>query len=104
MTEQARENLPVRVRQLEAAKDELKLALMFAKVSSSAYRVGRLQHATDARSKAEAVQARAVAQLTEALDPEDEESADAVKSMLGEVQLALARLSFSTQPKVRRAS
>jgi hypothetical protein len=80
--------------EVELAKNELKLALMFAKVSSAAYSMGRLQHASDARSKAEAVRSRAVAQLTGAVAIGDV----AVGSMLDEVQEALACLPSSSDP------
>ena len=79
--------------QFELAKKELQLALMFAKVSSSAYSQGKLQHAWDARSKAEAVRARAVAQLVGAVAAGDE----AIDTMLGEVQDALASLPTGSE-------
>lgn len=79
---------PEAQRQFDLAKHELQLALMFAKVSSTAYSQGKLQHAWDARSKAEAVRARAVAQLVGAVSVEDK----AIESMLGAVQEALAGL------------
>ncbi|MBZ5596226.1 MAG: hypothetical protein LAP39_28610 [Acidobacteriia bacterium] len=85
---------PEALRQFELAKHELQLALMFAKVSSTAYSQGKLQHAWDARSKAEAVRARAVAQLVGAVSIENK----AIESMLGEVQEALADLPSSTEP------
>ena len=93
-------------RQFELAKKELQLALMFAKVSSSAYSQGKLQHAWDARSKAEAVRARAVAQLVGAVAAENE----AIDTMLGEVQDALATLPpgnqahLWTRPTIRRTA
>jgi hypothetical protein len=80
--------------QFELAKKELQLALMFAKVSSSAYSQGKLQHAWDARSKAEAVRARAVAQLVGAVAASDE----ALDAMLGEVQDALATVPSGSEP------
>ena len=76
----------------EMAKKELRLALMFAKVSSSAFSQGKLQHAWDARSKAEAVRARAVAQLVDAVAANDK----ALDSMLMEVQDALAAVPSGT--------
>jgi len=79
--------------QFELAKKDLQLALMFAKVSSSAYSQGKLQHAWDARSKAEAVRARAVAQLVGAVAAADE----AIDTMLGEVQDALATLPAGSE-------
>ena len=84
---------PEAQRQFELAKRELQLALMFAKVSSSAYSQGKLQHAWDARSKAEAVRARAVAQLVGAVAAEDK----AIDTMLGEVQDALATLPSGSE-------
>jgi hypothetical protein len=83
--------------QFDLAKKELQLALMFAKVSSAAYSQGKLQHAWDARSKAEAVRARAVAQLVGAVAAGDE----AIDTMLGEVQDALATLLSGTEPYLR---
>jgi hypothetical protein len=80
--------------QFELAKKELQLALMFAKVSSSAYSQGKLQHAWDARSKAEAVRARAVAQLVDAVAAGDK----AIDTILGEVQDALASLPSGSEP------
>ena len=88
------ESSPDAEHQFELAKKELQLALMFAKVSSSAYSQGKLQHAWDARSKAEAVRARAVAQLVGAVAAGDE----AIDTMLGEVQDALATLPSGTEP------
>jgi hypothetical protein len=90
---------------LDLVENELKLALTFLKVSSTAYSVGKLQHATDARSKAEAVRERAVAQLIES-SATDSEHAASVQSILGEVQYALSRLpaSFELNFRVRRAS
>ncbi len=84
---------PDATQQFELAKKELQLALMFAKVSSSAYSQGKLQHAWDARSKAEAVRARAVAQLVGAVAAGDE----AIDTMLGEVQDALASLPTGSE-------
>jgi len=83
--------------QLELAKSELKLALMFAKVSSTAYSMGRLQHASDARSKAEAVRTRALAQLIRAIAARDA-GVEAIESILGELQKALAGLPSSSEP------
>ena len=84
--------------QFELAKKELQLALMFAKVSSSAYSQGKLQHAWDARSKAEAVRARALAQLVDAVAAGDK----AIDTILGEVQDALASLPSGSEPNVWR--
>jgi hypothetical protein len=88
------ESSPDAQHQFELAKKELQLALMFAKVSCSAYSQGKLQHAWDARSKAEAVRARAVAQLVGAVAAGDE----AIDTMLGEVQDALATLPSGNEP------
>lgn len=102
MSEPSREAL----RQFELAKNELQLALMFAKVSSAAYSQGKLQHAWDARSKAEAVHARAVEQLVGAVSTEDK----VIESMLGELRTALAGLPSSTEqhlwsrPAARRSA
>jgi hypothetical protein len=87
-------------RQFELAKNELQLALMFAKVSSTAYSQGRLQHAWDARSKAEAVHARAVAQLVGVVSTENK----AIESMLGELHEALADLPSSAEPHLWRSA
>jgi len=83
-------------REFELARSELKLALTFAKVSSAKFAMGKLQHASDARCKAEAVRARAMAHLIEAAA--GGEGDDAIESMLGEVQEALARLPSSNEP------
>jgi hypothetical protein len=85
---------PEALRQFELAKHELRLALMFAKVSSTAYAQGKLQHAWDARSKAEAVHARAVAQLVGAVSSENK----AIESMLDQVQEALDDLPSPAEP------
>lgn len=97
---------PEALRQFELAKNELRLALMFAKVSSAAYSQGKLQHAWDARSKAEAVHARAVAQLVGAVSTENK----VIESMLGEVAEALddlpssAESHLSMRPAIRRSA
>jgi hypothetical protein len=83
-------------RQLELAKYELDLALMFAKASSNAYVMGKLQHASDTRAKAEAARARAMAQLIAAASGSEGE--EAIQSMLGDVQNALDRLPSSNEP------
>ncbi|HXI41364.1 MAG TPA: hypothetical protein VNH83_15380 [Bryobacteraceae bacterium] len=49
---------------LESAQDELKVALVFADYSSSAYSRGSLKHAIDARCKAKFLCMRATARLT----------------------------------------
>lgn len=79
---------------LEFVENDLKLALTFAQISSAAYSTGRLQHASDLRSKATAAHARAVAQLIES-SPAGREDAS-VQSMLKEVQSALSSLPAST--------
>jgi hypothetical protein len=90
---------------LKSVENELKLALTFVKISSTAYSMGKLQHAGDARSKAEAVHSRAVAQLIESQSA-DEDGAASVQSILNEVQSALANLPSSIPPLlgVRRAA
>lgn len=88
------DSCPDAQQQFELVKKELQLALMFAKVSSSAYSQGKLQHAWDARSKAEAVRARAFAQLVGAVAAGDK----AIDTMLGEVQDALASLPSGSEP------
>jgi hypothetical protein len=81
--------------QLELAERELKAALIFARFSSTSYSTGNLQHATDARSKANAVCARAAQRLSA---PEVVQvSPDSVKLIWTEVQNALADL---TGPRV----
>jgi hypothetical protein len=84
---------------LELAASELKVALLFANLSSAAYSTGRLQHATDARSKAQRACNKAVARLAppEIAAPD----ADDVRLMLDEVQGALARLPISGEFHVR---
>jgi hypothetical protein len=84
---------------LELAASELKVALLFANLSSAAYSTGRLQHATDARSKALRACDRAATRLAapEIAAPE----ADGVRSMLDEVKGALARLPTSGEFTVR---
>jgi hypothetical protein len=88
---------------LELAESELKVALLLANFSSAAYSRGRLQHATDARSKAEHACTRAAARLAapEIAAPD----ANGVRSMLDEVQGALARLPTlgEFRLRVRRA-
>lgn len=84
---------------LELAESELKVALLFANLSSAAYSSGRLQYATDAHSKAQCACKRAVARLAA---PEIEApDAKGVRSMLDEVQGALARLPASGEFHVR---
>ncbi len=83
-------------RTLEFVENDLKVALTFAQISSAAYSTGRLQHAGDARSKAEAAHARAVAQLIESL-PASRQAA-CVQSMLKQVQSALSSLPPCAAP------
>jgi len=88
--------------QLELAKRELKAALIFAKFSSTAYSLGRLQHATDARSKAKAAcdsaaQRLATRQLMEV-------GLSSVKSIWDEVQSVLAALPAHQNFLVRTAA
>jgi len=52
--------------ELELAQGELKVALMFADYSSSAYSRGKLKQAIDARSKARSLCMRATARLNAA--------------------------------------
>jgi hypothetical protein len=89
---------------LDLVESELRVALFFANFSSDSYSRGRLQHATDARSKAEHVCTRAEARLAapEIAGPD----ARGVRSVLDEVQGALARLPALGEFKlrVRRAS
>jgi hypothetical protein len=84
---------------LQLAAGELKVALLFANLSSAAYSTGRLQHATDARSKAQRACNRAAARLAppEIAAPD----ADDVRLMLDEVHGALARLPTSGEFRLR---
>ena len=84
---------------LELAESELKVALLFANLSSAAYSTGRLQHATDARCKAEHACTRAAARLAA---PEiSAPDAGGVRLMLDQVQGALARLPTPGEFRVR---
>jgi hypothetical protein len=89
---------------LEFVHDDLKVALMFVEISCAAYSSGNLQHGGDARSKAEAAHARAVAQLVESNAVQ--ESDGKLQGMLKEVQSALSSLSSSAEPAfwLRRAA
>jgi len=87
---------------LKSVENELMLALTFVKISSTAYSIGKLQHASDARSKADAVRARAVAQLMESLAVE-EQTAASIQSMLNELHSAFASLPSPAAPRVRHA-
>ena len=84
---------------LELAEKELKVALLFANLSSAAYSTGRLQYATDTHSKAHCAWTRAVARLAapEMAAPD----ARGVRSMLDQVQGALSRLPASGEFHVR---
>lgn len=86
--------------ELELVERELKAALIFAKFSSASYSLGKLQHATDARSKAKAVCARAAQRLAT-----PEVGTDSVRSILSEVENTLAHLPARIEFKgrVRRA-
>lgn len=89
---------------LEFVQEDLKLALTFAEISSVAYSTGRLQQAGDARSKAQAAHARAVAQLTESTAEKQQDAS--LQSMLKEVQSALSSLPSMAPPALwmRRAA
>ncbi len=88
---------------LKSVENELMLALTFVKISSTAYSMGKLQHASDARSKADVIRARAVAQLIESLAVE-EQTAASIQSMLNELHNAFASLLPSpAAPRVRHA-
>ena len=85
--------------ELELVERELKAALIFAKFSSNSYSSGRLQHAADAHSKAKAVCARAAQRLA---TPEiTEVGTDSVRSILHEVENALAHLPARIEFKAR---
>ena len=105
LTDSMRDHEAGRRRELiEAMQGELDVALTFAKVSSVAYGRGKLQRAIDARSRAEAVQSRAIAELVEATSS-DPEASHTVRSKLAQVRHALAHLPSSTEPlrRVRSA-
>jgi len=89
---------------MKSLEGELQIALTFAQVSSTAYRRGKLQHAMDARSRAEAAQCRAIADLIESSAP-DLQAADAARCMLADVRHALAHLPPAEEPfrAVKRA-
>lgn len=71
---------------LEVARDELKSAQLLSDFSSIAYSIGNLQRASDARSKADMLCARAADRLTTL----DLRTADRVMSMLDGIREALA--------------
>jgi len=88
--------------ELEQAERELQAALIFAKYSYVSYSNGRLQRATDARSKAAAA-CRSAAQRLAAPELAQSKS-DSVKSIWNEVQTALADLpAANLRNRVRRA-
>ena len=102
MRDQLRDHEDGRRRELlESMQGELDVALTFAQVSSVAYRKGKLQRAIDARSRAEAVQTRAIAELIESASA-DPEVSHSVRYKLAEVRHALAHLPSSGEP-LRRA-
>ena len=84
---------------LDVVENDLKLALTFIKISSAAYAAGRLQHASDARSKAQAAHARAVAEW-KACSAVNIQDAASVQLMLNEVQTALSNLPASPHQAV----
>jgi len=104
MTELPSDQPVVTEQTLEFVEDDLKLALTFIQISSAAYSTGNLQHGGDARSKAEAVHARVVAQLIES--PPVQQKDAFLQSMLREVQSALSSLPSSARPALwmRRAA
>ena len=63
MTQYSSEQAVFHTEELAFAESELKVALMFADLSLSAYRIGRLKRACDARSKAESLCTKATARL-----------------------------------------
>ncbi len=86
------------LQEMELAKRELDTALIFARFSSSSYSLGKLQHATDARSKAKAACARAVERLG---TPEIEVGSDSLRLILREVENELAHLPVRIEFKER---
>ena len=83
---------PDYVERLGLAENRLMVASTLARFASKAYSRGKLQRATDARSKAETCVKVAHGLIASEID---EPGASAVKSMLREVQAALARLPAS---------
>jgi|SRR5579862_9171640 hypothetical protein len=81
---------------LELVESDLKLALTFIQISTAAYSTGRLQHASDARSKAEVAHARAL-ELWKAASAVSIRDAAAVQFMLSEVQSGLSTLPASAR-------
>lgn len=101
MTDQLRDHNAGRRHELiESMQGELEIALTFAKLSSIAYGKGKLQRAIDARSRAEAVQTRAIEELVESSSP-DPDVSHTVRCKLAEVRHALARLPWSGEPPRR---
>jgi hypothetical protein len=84
---------------LDVVENDLRLAMTFTKISSAAYSAGRLQHASDARSKAQAAHARAVAQW-EVCSAVSLQDAASVQVMLNEVRNALGSLPASEHQAV----
>lgn len=73
----------------EAAQDELEVARWLSDFSLTAYLKGNLQRASDARSRAAILYARAAEILT---TPElDKEALDSIRSLLNRVRDALAQ-------------
>ena len=105
MTDQLRDHAAGRRQEIvDSMQGELELALTFVEVSSNAYGRGKLQRAIDARSRAEAVQTRAIAELIESATP-DPEASHSLRSKLAAVGQALAHLPSSSERfhRVRRA-
>jgi hypothetical protein len=101
MTDKLRDHAAARRQEIIISMQrELEIALTFAKVSSIAYGRGKLQRAFDARSRAEAVQTRAIAELIEFATP-DPETSHSVRSKLAEVRHALAHLPSSSEYRGR---
>ena len=92
-----RESFVEYLEQLRLAQNELESAMFFADLSLIAYSTGKLQHATDARSKAEILCVKATQRLTASAINRP----DFVESTLGEVQKALGQgfpwLSWDSQ-------
>jgi len=102
MRNQLRDQEAGRRRELiESMQGELEVALTFATVSSVAYGKGKLQRAIDARSRAEAVQTRAIAELVEATSS-DPAVSHTVRHKLAQVRHVLAHLPSTGEP-LRRA-
>jgi len=104
MTDRLRDHAAGRRQEMiNSMQGELDLALTFVEVSSTAYGRGKLQRAIDARSRAEAVETRAIVELIESAAP-DPEASHSIRSKLAEVRQALEHLSASSErPRVKRA-